>query len=50
MIDLSVRHSPERVNMMDTKCEKCGKEMGFEAFLGPICGACVRKAHRKATR
>ena len=33
---------------METKCTQCGKEMGPEVFLGPVCGACCRKNHRKA--
>ena len=33
---------------MDAKCTQCGKEMGPEIFLGPVCGACCRKNHRKA--
>ena len=30
-------------------CGQCGKVMGAEYFLGPVCGACCRKNHRKAT-
>jgi hypothetical protein len=28
-------------------CLQCGKEMGFEWFLGAVCGACCKANHRK---
>ena len=28
-------------------CEQCGMNMGFEWFLGPVCGSCCRRNHRK---
>jgi len=31
------------------KCEQCGKDMGNEWILGPVCGKCVRANHKKAT-
>jgi len=31
------------------KCEQCGKDMGNEWLLGPVCGKCVRANHAKAT-
>ena len=30
-------------------CKQCGKEMGFEWFLGPVCGKCCRENHKKVT-
>ena len=30
-------------------CEQCGTELGFERFLGTVCGKCVRKNHAKVT-
>lgn len=27
-------------------CEQCGKPMGAEWILGPVCGSCCRKNHR----
>jgi len=30
-------------------CTQCGKDMGFEWFLGPVCGKCCRENHRKVT-
>ena len=29
------------------RCVQCGKDMGFEYFLGPVCGKCCRENHRK---
>ena len=31
-------------------CEQCREDMGNEWILGPVCGKCVRKNHRKVTR
>jgi len=31
------------------KCEQCGKDMGNEWILGPVCGKCVRANHKKVT-
>lgn len=28
------------------KCEQCGREMGFEWILGPVCGRCCRVNHK----
>ncbi len=28
-------------------CRQCGKDMGYEYFLGAVCGKCCRKNHRK---
>ena len=28
-------------------CQQCNKDMGFEWLLGPVCGSCCRKNHRK---
>lgn len=28
-------------------CQQCGRDMGFEYFLGPVCGRCCRENHRK---
>jgi predicted sulfurtransferase len=33
-----------------TPCDQCGKPMGFEIFLGPVCGKCCRENHRRVTR
>ena len=30
------------------RCAQCGKDMGYEYFLGPVCGKCCRANHRKA--
>jgi len=31
-------------------CLQCNQDMGFEYILGPVCGKCVRKNHKKATK
>ena len=31
--------------VMEQRCERCGKVLGPEAFLGPVCGKCVRIRH-----
>ena len=31
------------------KCTQCGKEMGFEWFLGPVCEDCCKKNHKRVT-
>ena len=28
-------------------CQQCNKDMGNEWILGPVCGSCCRKNHRK---
>jgi hypothetical protein len=28
-------------------CIQCGKDMGYEWLLGPVCGKCCRANHRK---
>jgi hypothetical protein len=28
-------------------CSQCGKDMGNEWILGPVCGKCCRKNHKK---
>lgn len=28
-------------------CEQCGKALGAEFILGPVCGKCCRKNHRQ---
>ena len=30
-------------------CEQCGRELGFEYFLNPVCGKCCRANHRAVT-
>jgi hypothetical protein len=30
-------------------CSQCGKEMGSEWLLGPVCGKCCRSNHAKVT-
>jgi len=27
------------------QCEQCGKDMGYEYLLGPVCGKCCRVNH-----
>lgn len=29
-------------------CDQCGKDMGYEWLLGPVCGKCCRANHHKA--
>ncbi len=43
-IDLILREAGHAIH----KCEQCGKDMGNEWFLGPVCGKCCRENHRKA--
>lgn len=33
-----------------TPCGQCGKPLGFEIFLGPVCGRCCKENHRRVTR
>lgn len=42
--------SKKEANVMETKCEECGKELGPEVFLSkhPVCGKCTKKRHEKA--
>jgi hypothetical protein len=39
-------------DIMDTKCEICGKPLGPEVFLSkyPVCGKCTREQHRRVTK
>ncbi len=37
-------------SLMLSRCKVCGKPMGMEAFLGPVCGKCVRVQHKRATK
>lgn len=30
-------------------CPQCGRDMGLEWFLGPVCGKCTRKNHKAVT-
>jgi hypothetical protein len=30
-------------------CEQCKQDMGYEWFLGPVCGKCCRENHKKVT-
>lgn len=32
--------------MVEHKCSQCGKDMGNEWILGPVCGKCCRANHR----
>lgn len=34
---------------LNTPCAQCGKPLGPQVFLGPVCGACCKANHRKAT-
>ena len=40
----------EAADVMETKCEGCGKELGPEVFLSkwPVCRECTKKRHEKA--
>jgi hypothetical protein len=31
-------------------CTQCGRDMGFEYFLGVVCGKCCRANHKKVCR
>lgn len=35
--------------MTEHYCTQCGREMGAEWFLGPVCGKCCRANHRAVT-
>ena len=37
------------MSIMQTRCTQCGKVMGPEIFLGPVCGDCCRANHAKVT-
>lgn len=41
--------SPALAAELDTPhyCIQCGNDMGYEWILGPICGKCVRRNHRR---
>ena len=28
-------------------CKQCGRDMGYEYFLGPVCGRCCKHNHRR---
>lgn len=28
-------------------CDQCGRDMGYEWLLGPVCGRCCRANHRR---
>lgn len=30
-------------------CDQCKRDMGYEFILGPVCGDCCRKNHRRVT-
>lgn len=32
---------------MAPRCSQCGKVLGPEYFLGPVCGACCRANHKR---
>lgn len=29
------------------RCTQCGRDMGFEWIMGPVCGACCRANHAR---
>jgi len=31
-------------------CGQCGRDMGYEWILGPVCGKCCRENHRRVVR
>ena len=31
-------------------CKQCNRDMGNQWILGPVCGTCCRRNHRKVTR
>jgi hypothetical protein len=39
----------EETKPKEHKCEQCGKDMGNEWILGPVCGKCVRANHATVT-
>lgn len=41
------KQETEQSDFMATRCEQCGKVMGAEIFLGPVCGKCCRENHRR---
>ena len=53
-IVLSSKQCAEKHNQFisnsEHKCTQCNKDMGYEYILGPVCGQCCRKNHRKALR
>jgi len=34
---------------MNQVCEQCGKHLGYEYFLGPVCGKCCKANHKRVT-
>ena len=30
-------------------CAQCGKDMGYQWLLGPVCGKCCRANHNRIT-
>lgn len=30
-------------------CTQCGRDMGYEWILGPVCGRCCRENHKRVT-
>ena len=43
------KEEPVAEEKVEHKCLQCGKELGNEWILGPVCGKCVRANHKKAT-
>ena len=42
------REAPPTLEMLaGRRCTQCNKVMGFEIFLGPVCGVCCRINHRR---
>lgn len=39
----------EKIETKKHYCEQCGKEMGFEWFLGAVCGKCCKANHKNVT-
>ena len=36
-------------SILDTRCEQCGKRLGMQVFLGPVCGERCRRNQRRIT-
>jgi hypothetical protein len=48
--DPEVRSAFDRERFLAAqKCEQCGQPMGYEFFLGSVCGKCCKANHKKVT-
>ena len=35
------------IKRAEHKCDQCGEDLGNEWLLGPVCGKCCRKNHKR---